>query len=145
MPSVGTGGFVVYGYVVIRNYTIMDNSLAKKAFLDAFAKTFGNITQSCKAAGISRQTFYNWKETDPDFVIELKNVEPEEILLDFVENKLIQKINEGDTASLIFMAKTKGKKRGYVERQETEISGGLNISWHEEKTYEANEETDKGD
>ena len=35
-----------------------------------------------------------------------------------------------------FVLKTKGKKRGYVERTEVDVSGSLGITWHEERTYE---------
>ena len=34
---------------------------------------------------------------------------------------LIKNIREGKTAEIIFYLKTKGKKRGYVERSEIEI------------------------
>jgi hypothetical protein len=40
---------------------------------------------------------------------------------------------------------TKGKKRGYVEKKELDVSGGLGITWNEQKTYDSNEEADKGD
>lgn len=103
----------------------MDVNLTKKAFLDAYAKTFGNKTQSCKAVDISRQTLYNWLQNDPEFKAQIENIEPDELLLDFVESKMVQKINDGDTAVLIFVAKTKGKKRGYVERQEIEQTNNL--------------------
>ena len=32
-----------------------------------------------------------------------------------------KQINEGNTSATIFFLKTKGKKRGYVERQEFEV------------------------
>ena len=101
----------------------MDNALQKKAFIDAYGKTFGNITQSCKAADISRQTFYNWKENDLDFAKEIESVEPTEQFLDFLESKLIQRVNDGDTTAVIFALKTKGKKRGYIERTELQLEG----------------------
>lgn len=41
-----------------------------------------------------------------------------ESILDMTEGMLIQNIQDGDPASIFFMLKTKGKKRGYVERQE---------------------------
>ena len=34
----------------------------------------------------------------------------------------MEKINDGDTTSLIFFLKTKGKKRGYIERVENDVS-----------------------
>lgn len=100
----------------------MDIKLTKKAFIEAYSKSFGNISQSCKAVGISRQTYYNWINDDPNFKIELDAVDPKELRLDFLESKLIERINKGDTTATIFGLKTLGKSRGYVERQE--ITGG---------------------
>lgn len=96
----------------------MDTKLTKKAFLDAYERSFGNISASCKAVGIVRQTYYNWIKDDSDFQQQLLDIEPKERFMDFLENKLVDKINSGDTASLIFALKTKAKPRGYVERQE---------------------------
>jgi hypothetical protein len=92
--------------------------LTKKAFVAAFEKSFGNITLSCKAVGISRQTFYNYSDSDPEFVRALTELEPREALKDFIESALFKKIREGDPACTIFAAKTIGKERGYVERTE---------------------------
>lgn len=98
----------------------MDNNLLKKGFIDAYQKSFGNISQSCKAVGIARQTYYNWLK-DEEFKTELKSIEPAELFLDFLESKLVERVNGGDTTATIFALKTKGKKRGYVERQEIDL------------------------
>jgi hypothetical protein len=46
------------------------------------------------------------------------------MMRDLAEMKLLSAIREGKTAELLFYLKTKGKKRGYVERQEiTGIDG----------------------
>lgn len=123
----------------------MDKILLKKAFIEAYKKTYGNISNACETIDISRQTFYNWQEEDAEFKAEIEAIEPNELLMDLVESKLVEKIKEGDTTVLIFVSKTKGKKRGYVEKKELDVSGGLGITWNEQKTYDSNEEADKGD
>lgn len=94
----------------------------KEGFIDAYTKSFGNITQSCKAVDISRQTYYRWIKDDEEFKGLVDAIEPLEVFLDFAENSLVKKMSEGDTASIIFALKTKGKKRGYVERTDHEVT-----------------------
>jgi hypothetical protein len=106
----------------------------KKSFIDAYTKSFGNITQSCKAVEVSRQTYYNWIEQDTEFKAELDAIEPAEVFIDFAENGLVKKIQDGDTTAIIFALKTKGKKRGYVERQEIDHSGRVGITLIEGET-----------
>lgn len=89
---------------------------SKEKFLENFKLSLGNISISCEASGISRQTYYNWIKQDTDFANECKDIE--ERNLDLAEMKLLNAIREGKTAELLFYLKTKGKKRGYVERQE---------------------------
>lgn len=89
---------------------------SKEKFLENFKLSLGNVSISCEASGISRQTYYNWIKQDSDFANECKDIE--ERNLDLAEMKLLNAIREGKTAELLFYLKTKGKKRGYVERQE---------------------------
>lgn len=114
--------------------------LNKKAFCEAWLKTFGNITHTCNLVKITRQTYYDWMKDDPEFKEAIDNSEPLEIKLDFIENKIVERINKGSDTVLIMAAKTLGKKRGYVERQEIEHSGELGITWEETKTYEEKKE-----
>jgi uncharacterized Zn ribbon protein len=97
----------------------------KKAIIEAYAKTYGNVTETCKIVGINRSTYYDWLKDDLEFKMAIDNVEPEEQFVDFVENALHQKIKDGDTTAIIFALKTKGKKRGYVEKTEHEIDGKI--------------------
>lgn len=87
----------------------------KKSFIEAMKSSLGNITKSCEALGISRQTYYNWLE-DEVFKSEIDNIG--EYVLDFAEHSLFKQIKENNTTATIFYLKTKGKHRGYVEKQE---------------------------
>ena len=92
--------------------------IKKKAFLEAFKKTFGNVSASCEAVGMSRTQYYRYMKNDAEFKEEIDLIEPNELILDFAENALMKRIASGDTTAIIFTLKTKGKKRGYIEKQE---------------------------
>ena len=98
----------------------MDTKLAKKSFIEAYKKTFGNVSQSCKIVGVSRTIHYQWLKEDEEYKNTLESIEPSEMFLDFTESKLVDKISKGDTTAIIFALKTKGKKRGYIERTEVQ-------------------------
>lgn len=106
----------------------------KKRVLEALTISKGIVTSACDAAQIPRSTYYLWMNNDPEFKAAVDDIQ--EIALDFVEGKLFDKISTGDTIASIFYLKTKGKKRGYVERQEIEHSGNLGVTWVEEKSYD---------
>jgi hypothetical protein len=88
----------------------------KKAVIEALEKSLGVVTTACKTAGIARVTFYEWYNNDPEFRAAVDDVE--NIALDFAESQLHKQIKDGEVSSTIFYLKTKGKARGYVEKQE---------------------------
>ncbi|CAB5217813.1 hypothetical protein UFOVP203_18 [uncultured Caudovirales phage] len=92
--------------------------ITKEAFIIAYRENFGNITISCQACGISRTMYQNWMKNDMEFRKTLAEIEPEEIMLDWGEHKLMERITKGDTLATMFLLKTKGKRRGYIEKQE---------------------------
>jgi len=89
---------------------------SKKALIEALEKSLGVVTTACKIVGVDRGTFYNYLKDDEDFAKKVQ--EMENVTLDFVESQLHKQIKENSTAATIFFLKTKGKKRGYIERQE---------------------------
>ena len=102
---------------------MQDRTINKKvAMLEALEQSLGVVTTACKVVGIERKTHYNWLDQDEDYKAAVKSIENVE--LDFAESQLHKQIKKGSTQATIFYLKTKGKKRGYVERQEHELSGG---------------------
>ncbi len=95
----------------------------KKGLLDALEKSLGVVTTACKQVGIGRTTFYNYYNEDIDFAKKVDDIE--NVALDFAESQLHKQIQEGSTAATIFLLKTRGKKRGYVERQEITGAEGV--------------------
>ena len=105
----------------------MDN--IKSEILEALEKYNGIVSTACASIGLARSTFYNWLNADAEFKLDVDEIQ--EVAIDFVESKLMEKITgiqvmgkdspydlpPSDTA-IIFYLKTKGKKRGYVEKQE---------------------------
>ncbi len=88
----------------------------KKNLIQALEKSLGIVTTAWKDVGCARSTFYKYYDNDKEFRKKVDNIE--NYTLDFVESQLHKKIKDGDTTSIIFYCKTKGKKRGYIERQE---------------------------
>lgn len=93
---------------------------SKVNFIEAFRQTLGNISMACDRAGIARATYYNWMAEDKEFNIQVRDTE--ERNLDFAESQLLKGIKNENATLLIFYLKTKGKNRGYVERQEFEFN-----------------------
>jgi len=93
----------------------------KKALLEALKQSMGVVTTACRAVGVERKTFYNYLNSDPNFREEVDNLE--NVALDFAESKLFKQIKEDNLGAIIFYLKCKGKKRGYVEKQEVDVKG----------------------
>lgn len=88
--------------------------------IQIYEKKGCNITATCTALGISRKTFYEWREKKKKLAEGLESAE--EAIIDFAESKLVEHINNDDVQALIFFLRTKGKKRGYVEKTETDVN-----------------------
>ena len=92
------------------------SDIYKSRLLEALENSLGVVTTACKKANVSRKTFYQYCNDDLEFKKAVDDIE--NIALDFAESQLHKQIQGGNTAATIFYLKTKGKKRGYVERQE---------------------------
>ena len=91
----------------------------KEKMLVALENNLGLVCYACKEVGISRNTFYNYLKTDPEFKEKVDDIY--EMQGDFVEKKLFKKIDEGDTSAILFYMKYKGRKRGYTDTIDVNI------------------------
>lgn len=92
------------------------SKVKKQAMLEALRKSLGVVSTAAKRVGITRQTHYNWLESDAEYKKDVFLIAEEE--KDFAESHLHQLIQDGNPAATIFYLKTKAKDRGYVERLE---------------------------
>jgi hypothetical protein len=102
----------------------MDKSrhIKKEAMLQALENSLGVVTVACKQTETPRSTYYKWLKEDEEFAKAVKEIE--NIALDFGESQLHSQMKDGNTSATIFFLKTKGKKRGYVERSELDLTSG---------------------
>lgn len=114
-----------------------DFNIQKKAMIEALEKSLGVVTTAAKSVGIDRSTHYKWYEKDAGYKAAVDSIA--DIALDFAESQLHKQIQNGEVSSTIFYLKTKGKKRGYVERTEIAADVSLNKkpSWFDDVDEEA--------
>ena len=93
----------------------------KEKLLEALERSLGIVTPACKEVGISRNQFYEYCRTDPEFKAKVDDIN--EVTLDFAENQLLKKIKEGSERSILFYMKYKARKRGYTDSLDI-TSGG---------------------
>ena len=83
----------------------------KVLLLQALTQSRGIISSACQSASVPRRTFYNWLQTDREFRDSYEDIV--EGALDFVENKLLERIAAGSEKAIFFFLKTRGRTRGY--------------------------------
>lgn len=69
---------------------------------------------------VERATLYNWIKAEPELQAALESIK--ESMIDMTEGALFRQIQEGNTTAMLFYLKTQGKKRGYIEKSETDIT-----------------------
>ncbi len=96
----------------------------QKLFIYEYEKSLFNISKACTEVGIERSTFYAWEKKDKLFKKELS--QKVDRWGDLIENKMTTLALKGDSKLLMFLAKTKLKHRGYVEKtDELELKGSV--------------------
>ena len=94
-----------------------------KEIIEALDRFGGIIAPAARSLGVNRKTVYYWINHSKQLQEALADIREKQ--KDFAESKLLQNIQGNDTKSIIFYLKTQGKDRGYVEKQENELSGSI--------------------
>ena len=89
--------------------------------IDALRETKGMVYLAAKRLGCEAQTIYNYRDRYPAVRAEMEQQDGE--VDDAAEMKLYQAIIAGEPWAVQFRLRTKGKRRGYVERVQQEVSG----------------------
>jgi len=81
----------------------------------------GNVAAVARSLGTTRQTLYAYIKTKKTVQDALE--ESREKMIDNVESVLYSKALDGESWAVCFFLKTQAKHRGYVEKQQQEITG----------------------
>ena len=71
---------------------------------------------------LGRTAHYRWLKDDEEYQLAVDHAADN--TLDLVEKALIQQIKNGSVQATTFFLKTKGRIRGYNEKQEVDITSG---------------------
>jgi len=107
--------------------TLTKTNAKKMNMLMALRKSLGIVTKAAKMvtedeveAENLRERHYDWLKTDLDYKTAVESIEG--IVLDYAESQLFKQVAKGDTTAVIFLLKCKGKKRGYIDRAELDLT-----------------------
>jgi hypothetical protein len=101
--------------------TSYKSDTVKENFPSILKKSLGIVTTACLNAGIHRDTYYDWRKSDPEFAA--KCDETEDHVDDWVESKLYKLIDKDHEKSIHLYCETRLAKRGYVKKRQLEHSG----------------------
>jgi len=96
-----------------------------KQIIDQIEGSGGFITTIANRLGVARQTVYKALERYPTAKEAI--ADEKDKLIDMAEGAMMQKIKAGDNTMIIFFLKTQAKGRGYIEKQQIEQSGGIDV------------------
>ena len=118
-PAAGANNKVIFTITTMANV----NQFKAEEFIKAIPGTGGIISTIARRVGCEWHTAQKYIREHP--TVQLAYDDECEGILDLAEAKLIGAINESDLAAIKFYLMTKGKRRGYTEKQEVEHSGSV--------------------
>lgn len=105
--------------------------ITKKRFINAIDNTGGILTAVAAKLNVSRTGLYFFLKKEENSWAQEYLMQEREKIIDLGENSLFQKVKSQEAWATKFLLSTLGKSRGYVEKQEVEHQGGLNIKGYD--------------
>ena len=99
--------------------------IKKKMLIESLENSLGIVSTACTKVNVSRTSFYKWYKEDEGFRKKVDEIDS--VKLDFVESQLFKNIQNLKEKSIIFYLQHKGHKRGYIQKQ------NINLTSNEEK------------
>jgi len=101
----------------------------KKQYREALRLTKGCYAEAGKLLGVTRQAVFDYVKKHPD----LKRMveEFQEIMLDYVEKSIFDRVMENDLEGIRLAAKYYGHRRGLIERKELTGKDGEPLLSHQ--------------
>lgn len=98
---------------------------AKERFLLAYELSMGSIKEACKRSGVGRTTFYEWRQSDPEFLADVRQID--HMRVEMAEDGIFQLMQNGDGPTL----------RWYLERVTEKYKARKILEHHtDDKTFE---------
>lgn len=82
---------------------------------EAIRSANGMLSVAARMLGCDRRTVHNYRDRHAEVAEAI--ADSREAILDLCEQRLVEKIDEGDMRAILFTLKTLGASRGYIERQ----------------------------
>ena len=93
-----------------------------KQMIDAVRDAEGNLSDAARILGCHRSTVHNY--VNRYSTVKQAYEEENEKFIDEAQGQLRKHVKRGSLPAVMFVLKTKGKSRGYVERQEVTGADG---------------------
>lgn len=92
----------------------------KEKFIEQLKIYMNNVSRTCEALKVPRQTFEFWKRHDKKFMEMLQESEARQV--DYVESKLMSQIEKGNIRAIKYFLSTRGRKYGWGPENAQNIS-----------------------
>lgn len=92
----------------------------KEKFIEQLKIYMNNVSRTCEALKVPRQTFEFWKRHDKKFMEMLQESEARQV--DYVESKLMSQIEKGNIRAIKYFLSTRGRKYGWGPENSQNIS-----------------------